>query len=130
MREKKKKKKKIETQTRVSAVSAQSKQALTQVASRTLTSIPRSKPSDNELHKAFVKLDEINLNAGDARTNVSAVEDKSKIDTSVVKGMTMIPKAEHEVMDMSYLMERIEAIPYHDLFIHSYEGFLPRGLER
>ena len=58
------------------------------------------------------------------------MEDESKIDTSAVKGKTMIPKAEHEVMDMSYLMETIEAIPYHDLFIHSYEGLLPRGLER
>ena len=59
-----------------------------------------------------VKLDEINLNASDARTNASAVEDKSRIDTNVVKGKTMIPRAEHEVMDMSYLMETIEAIPY------------------
>ena len=65
-----------------------------------------------------------------ARTNASAVEDKSKIDTSAVKGKTMIPKAEHEVMDMSYLMETIEAIPYHDLFIRSYEELLPRGLGR
>ena len=77
-----------------------------------------------------VKLDEINLIAGDARTNASAVEDKSRIDTSAVKGKTMIPRIEHEVMDMSYLTETIEAIPYHDLFIHSYEEFLPRGLGR
>ena len=77
-----------------------------------------------------VKLDEINLNAGDARTNASAVEDKSRIDTSAVKGKTTIPRTEHEVMDMSCLMETIEAIPYHDLFIHSYEELLPRGLGR
>ena len=77
-----------------------------------------------------VKLDEINLNASDARTNASAVEDKSKIDTSAMKGKTTIPKAEHEVMDMSYLMETIQVIPYHDLFIHSYEELLPRGLGR
>ena len=77
-----------------------------------------------------MKLDEINLNAGDARTNASAVEDKSKISTSAVKGKTTIPKAEHEVMDMSYLMETIEAIPYHDLFIHNCEELLPRGLRR
>ena len=44
-----------------------------------------------------VKLDEINLNVGDVRTNASAVEDKSKIDTSAVKGKTTIPKAEHDV---------------------------------
>nr|POF15863.1 hypothetical protein CFP56_17104 [Quercus suber] len=43
-----------------------------------------------------VKLDEINLTASDARTNASAVEDKSKIDISAVKGKTTIPKAEHE----------------------------------
>ena len=78
----------------------------------------------------LVKLDEINLNAGDARTNASAMEDKSRIDTSTVKGKTTIPRAEHEVMDMGYLMETIEAIPYHDLFIHSYEELLPRGLGR
>ena len=77
-----------------------------------------------------VKLDEINLNASDVRTNASAVEDKSKIDTSTVKGKTTIPKAEHDVMDMSYLMETTEAIPYHDLFIHSYKELLPRGLRR
>ena len=78
----------------------------------------------------LVKLDEINLNADDARTNASAVEDKSRIDTSTVKGKTTIRRAEHEVMDMGYLMETIEAIPYHDLFIHSYEELLPHGLGR
>ena len=67
-----------------------------------------------------VKLDDINLNTGDARTNASAVEDKSRIDTSTVKGKTAIPRVEHEVRDMGYLMETIEVIPYHDLFIHSY----------
>ena len=77
-----------------------------------------------------VKLDDINLNTGDARTNASAVEDKSRIDTSTVKGKTTIPRVEHEVMDMGYLMETIEAIPYHDLFIRSYEELLPRGLGR
>ena len=82
------------------------------------------------LLRGGVKLDGINLNASDARTNASAVEDKSKIDTSAMKGKTTIPKAEHEVMDMSYLMETIQVIPYHDLFIHSYEELLPRGLGR
>ena len=82
------------------------------------------------LLRGGVKLDGINLNASDARTNASAVEDKSKIDTSAMKGKTPIPKAEHEVMDMSYLMETIQVIPYHDLFIRSYEELLPRGLGR
>ena len=77
-----------------------------------------------------VKLNEINLNTGDARTNASAVKDKSRIDTSTVKGKTTIPRAEHEVMDTGYLMETIEAIPYHDLFIHSYEELLSCGLGR
>ena len=72
------------------------------------------------LLRGGVKLDGINLNASDARTNASAVEDKSRIDTSTVKGKTTIPRVEHEVMDMGYLMETIEVIPYHDLFIHSY----------
>nr|POF11869.1 pentatricopeptide repeat-containing protein, mitochondrial [Quercus suber] len=40
---------------------------------------------------------QINLNAGDARTDASAVEDKPKIDASTVKGKTTIPRAEHEV---------------------------------
>ena len=65
------------------------------------------------LLRGGVKLDEINLNVGDARTNASDVEDKSRIDTSAMKGKTTIPKIEHEVMDMSYLMETIEAIPYY-----------------
>ena len=82
------------------------------------------------LLRGGVKLDKINLSAGDARTNASAVEDKSRIDTSTVKGKTTILRAEHEVMDMGYLMETIEAIPYNDLFIHSYEELLPRGLGR
>ena len=82
------------------------------------------------LLRGGVKLDEINLNADDARTNASVVEDKSRIDTSTVKGKTTIPRAEHEVMDMGYLMETIEAIPYHDLFIHNYEELLPCGLGR
>ena len=51
--------------------------------------------SADELHG--VKLDEINLNASDVRTNASAVEDKSKTDTSAAKGKTTIPKAEHDV---------------------------------
>ena len=81
-------------------------------------------------HKKHVKLDEINLNTGDARTNASDVEDKFRIDTNTVKGKTTILRAEHEVMDMGYLMETIEVIPYHDLFIHSYEELLPHGLGR
>nr|POE93714.1 hypothetical protein CFP56_31273 [Quercus suber] len=49
------------------------------------------------LLRGGVKLDEINLNAGDARTDASAVEDNSRIDASTVKGKTMIPRVEHEV---------------------------------
>nr|POF18430.1 multiple organellar rna editing factor 5, mitochondrial [Quercus suber] len=52
--------------------------------------------SENKYY-GVVKLDKTNLNAGDARTNASAVEVKSKIDTGAAKGKTTISKAEHEV---------------------------------